>query len=188
MDYFTTTLKELTDLWATISANNREKNGQFVAAYQKFMTDCDIRDSKIADRRADLQRENQEHAQSMESLGEAYTKAILDGDDKQAAEIKVQIDKLAAQRMANEALINNLGRAAYSESLLKAAEAAFDRLGDASTELQAQRRDVLEVIDTLKRELNKLYDDVFNAGLWDISNKYDMRMHRRFNHQPAIDE
>lgn len=188
MDYFTTTLKELTDQWATISTDSNEKNGQFVTAYQKFMTDCDLRDSKIADRRASIQGENQEHAQHMEKLGEAYTMAILDGDDKQAAAIKAQIDKIAAQHMANEALIRNLGHAAYSQSLLNEAEAAFDRLGDASMELQTQRREVLDVIDTLLRELNKLHDVVFSAGQWDISDKYNMRMHRRFNHQPAIDE
>lgn len=187
MDYLNITLTEFIERWQELAKDSNEKDSAFVDAWKRFMNDCDARDSKVQDRKAELSAENQAFDQQLESLGSLYTALMLDGQDEKAAAIKQQMAEITSKRAANEVLINSVDKVTYSEKLLHAAEEAFEEAGTASAALIAQKGEFRDVIENMKKTLNDMGNAILYAGDSTVEDKYNLRMHRRYNHQPEWD-
>ena len=187
MDYTNMTLQALKEAWGTLFADYDKKKAVFVEAWQRFMKDCDARDKKVTERRAALQAENDSISRKMEELGEKYTAVMVEGNESEADIIKRQINELSAATISNNALIDSMGRPAYSESMVKEADKAFESLGDAESALVLNRCEMLDTLDELIKDLKELREEMYYAGNGELTNRYHMRMHRRFNHQPEAD-
>lgn len=183
MDHLNITLTEFVDRWQELSKDYNEKKSEFVDAWKRFMSDCDSRDRKVQERKDDLLAENQAFDQQLESLGSQYTAFMLEGQEEDAAAIKQQMVEITSKRQANEVLINSVDKVTYSEKLLHVAEEAFDELGTAAAALNEQKGEFRDVIECMEKALKNMGDAILYAGDTTAESKYDLRMHRRFNHQ-----
>ena len=183
MDFMNTTVQGIKDRWQDLAADFQEKSTQFVEAWKRFMNDCDSRDRKVQERKAELLAENQEYDKQLESLGSEYTAFMLENQQDQAATIKQQMTDITSRRAANEVLISSLGKAAYSESLLQEAEAAYENLGNASMRLDSEKGTIRDALDDMLKELESLKGTIAYAGSITLEATYSERMYRRFNHQ-----
>ena len=188
MDYLNITLQAFIDRWQQLLKDFNEKRTEFGDAWQRFMSDCDSRDRKVKERKANLSAENQAFDQQLESLGSQYTAFMLEGQEGDAAAIKQQMAKITSKRQANEALINSVDKVTYSEKLLRAAEEAFEGFGTAAAALNEQKGEFWDVIESMKKALENTEDAIRYAGDTTVENKYSLRMHRRYNGQSEEDE
>ena len=184
MDYQNTTPQEVMDRWQELSKDYKEKKSEFVDAWKRFMSDCDSRDRKAQERKADLSADKQAFDQQLESLGGQYTAFMLEGQEEEAAAIKQQMAEITSKRQANEALINSVDKVTYSEKLLHAADKAFDEYGIASMALNEKKAEFMDAIESMKKVLEDMDKAIMRAGDGTAEGQYHFRMHRRFNHQP----
>lgn len=187
MDHLNITLTEFVERWQELAKDCNEKQSAFVDAWKEFMNDCDARDRKVQERKVKLSAENQGFDQQLESLGSQYTAFLLEGQEKEAAAIKQQMAEITSKHAANAVLINSVDKVTYSEKLLHAAEEAFEEYGTASAALIQQKGTFRDVIESMKKVLDDMNDTILYAGDSTIETKYDLRMHRRYNHQPEQD-
>jgi len=183
MDFMNTTVQGIKDRWQDLAADFKEKSNQFVEAWKLFMNDCDSRDRKVEERKAQLLAEIQEYDKQLESLGSEYTAFMLENQEDQAATVKQQMTDISSRRAADEVLIGSLGKAAYSESLLQAAEEAYENLGYASMTLASEKGTIRDTLDDMLKELESLKGTIVYAGDITVEATYSERMYRRFNHQ-----
>ena len=184
MDHLNITMQDFWERWLELAKDYNEKKAAFMNAWNHFMNDCNSRDRKVEERKNELLAENQCFDQQLESFGSEYTAFMLDGQEEKAAAIKQQMAEISSRRAANEVLISSVDKVTYSEKLLHAAEKAFDEAGTASAALIKQKSEFRDTIESMKSVLENLEDAVSNAGDFTMESKYDLRMHRRFNHQP----
>lgn len=183
MDYQLTSVKELTSNWEEISQSYKAREAEFIEAWKNFMADCDSRDSKVAERKAELLKENQEYGRQLEALGKEYAKDMLDGQEKKSSVIKQQMQEVASKRAANGVLIASVERPMYSEKLLQEAEDAFAALGDASMQLSMEKTALQNTLDSMIEDLKKLNKAISFVSDFKVHESYDLRMHRRYNGQ-----
>lgn len=183
MDYLNITVQGIKDRWQDLAADFKEKSIQFTEAWKRFMNDCDSRDRKVDERKAELLAEIQEYDKQLESLGTEYTAFMLENQEEHAATIKQKMTDISSRRAANEVLIGSLGKAAYSESLLQAAEEAYENLGNASMTLDSEKGIIRDALDKMLNELESLNGTIAYAGDIRVETSYSERMYRRFNHQ-----
>lgn len=183
MDFLNITVAGITEAWEKLAASIKESEGKFFDAWKNFMDDADSRDRKVAERKAELIHENQDIGQQLEDLGNLYTECMLEENEEKAAAIKQQMAELASKRAANGVLITSVEKPPYSEILLKAADAAFDDYGSASTELYQRRSEIQEAVDSMISTLEKLQREIYYNSGSTLPADYNMRMQRRYNGQ-----